>query len=454
VTGRRVAVLGFGITGQAVARSLTAAGDDVVVFDDAGGGSGTAVGAIAAELGVPVELTPPEAALEHRLRSFDLMVPSPGVPIHHPIYRAAAAAGVRVSAEIELAAELSTRQTGPRILAITGTNGKTTVTTLVAAIFNGSGIRALAAGNIGVPMIDAVQADVEVVVAEVSSFQLQFTHSFRPEVSCWLNLAPDHLDWHTSMEHYGAAKARVWANQQPGDSAVFNADDGAVREYARQIPHGVCRVEFSTKTRAPYRLEGSRLVGPDGQEVIGVDDLPRALPHDVANALAATAVSLSGGATIDGCRKALATTALLPHRVSFVGTGSGVTWYDDSKATTPDSVLAAVAGFSSVVLIAGGRNKGLDLGVLAKASPPVRSVVAIGEAAAEIREAFAGLVPVETAVSMTAAVDAAARLAEQGDAVILSPGCASFDWYRSYAARGDDFAAIVNQRLGKKEGLC
>ena len=213
-------------------------------------------------------------------------------------------------------------------------------------------------------------------------------------------------------------------------------------------------VEFSTTSRAPYMLDGSCLVGPGGIEVIEVGDLPRALPHDLANALAATAVSMSGGATLEGCRHALASAELLPHRVSFVGAVDGISWYDDSKATTPDAVLAAVGGFSSVVLIAGGRNKGLDLGVLATAVPPVRSVVAIGEAAAEIQAAFAGLVPVETAGSMRAAVDTAARLAERGDAVILSPGCASFDWYRSYAARGDDFAAIVTQRLGEKEGPC
>ncbi len=453
MSGRRIVVMGFGVTGQAVARSLVATGDAVVVFDDASTEPGTTAAAAAGAIGVAVEPTP-TAGLEARLRNFDLMVPSPGVPVNHPIYAAAAAAGLRVSAEIELAAEIATEQGGPRIVAITGTNGKTTVTTLVAAIFNDSGVRAMAAGNIGVPMIEAVRADVEVVVAEVSSFQLQFTHSFRPEVSCWLNLAPDHLDWHTNMDHYGAAKARIWANQGPGDTAVLNADDMAAHVYARRIPDGVSLVEFSTTSRAPYMLEGSYLVGPEGTEVIEVGDLPRALPHDLANALAATAVSMSGGATLAGCRKALASAVLLPHRVSFVGAVDGISWYDDSKATTPDAVLAAVGGFSSVVLIAGGRNKGLDLGVLATAAPPVRSVVAIGEAAAEIQAAFAGLVPVETAGSMTAAVDAAARRAEPGDAVILSPGCASFDWYRSYAARGDDFAAIVTERLGEKEGPC
>jgi UDP-N-acetylmuramoylalanine--D-glutamate ligase len=188
--------------------------------------------------------------------------------------------------------------------------------------------------------------------------------------------------------------------------------------------------------------------------LISVADLPRALPHDRANALAAAAVALAAGATPEGCRCALARTPLLPHRVSLVGESGGVRWYDDSKATTPASVLAAVAGFPSVVLIAGGRNKGLDLTALVATVPPVRAVVAIGEATAELQATFANLVPVTAAVSMDAAVHAAAGVARDGDAVLLSPGCASFDWYPSYAARGDHFASIVTRSLTAREREC
>ncbi len=184
------------------------------------------------------------------------------------------------------------------------------------------------------------------------------------------------------------------------------------------IPPGVERLAFSTRTHAAYSLGQDYLVGPDGTKLMPVADLPRALPHDVANSLAAAAVALAAGATVAGCRAALGSTPPLPHRVGFVAEGMGISWYDDSKATTPASVLAAVAGFPSVVLIAGGRNKGIDLGALAAAVPPVRAVIAIGEAAGEIEHAFARLVPVAIAGSMSAAVDAAKAWPDPG-----TPSC-------------------------------
>ena len=275
-------------------------------------------------------------------------------------------------------------------------------------------------------------------MAEVSSFQLQFTEAFRPLVSCWLNLAPDHLDWHPDMAHYAAAKARIWAAQSHGDVAVVNADDPAVMAAAGRVPAGVRVVTFSGTGDADFAVQRrtarpDRLVGPDGLDLIGIDELPRRLPLDLANGLAAAATALMAGATLEGCREGLRQFTGLPHRVELVADADGVRWYDDSKATTPASVLAALAGFDSVVLIAGGRNKGLDLSVLGHAVPPVRAVVAIGEMAADIEAAFGARVPVVTASSMAGAVGAAEQLAQPGDAVLLSPGCASFDWYRSYA---------------------
>jgi UDP-N-acetylmuramoylalanine--D-glutamate ligase len=451
VTGRHVVVIGFGVTGRAVARALVAAGDRPLIFDDR---YPSDTDTAAAEIGVTVEPMPSGSALAARLAACDLVVPSPGVPFGHPVYAAAAAAGVPVRSEIEVAAQLAAQAGRPRLVAITGTNGKTTVTTLVTAILQASAVPAIAAGNIGVPMIEAVESSAEVVVAEVSSFQLEYTDTFQPVVSCWLNLAPDHLDWHPSLAHYAEAKARVWANQRPGDTAVFNADDPAVVAAAHLIPAGVDRVTYSINQPAPFSLRADRLVGPGGQTLIPVAELPRALPHDLSNALAAAAVARAAGATMEGCRLALAGSLPLPHRVSLVGAADGIRWYDDSKATTPASVLAAVAGFTSVVLIAGGRNKGLDLGVLATAAPPVRAVVAIGEAAAEVEAAFGGVAPVTAASSMEAAVGVAAELARRGDDVILSPGCASFDWYPSYAARGDHFAAVVTRLLDRGERRC
>jgi UDP-N-acetylmuramoylalanine--D-glutamate ligase len=449
-----VLVIGFGVTGRAAGRVLAAGGDDVTVFDDA---PATGAAATAMELQVSLRATPPARELEKAVAGFDLVVPSPGVPVGHPVYAAAAAAGVPVRSEIELAARVAVEQGGPQLVAITGTNGKTTVTTLVTAMLVASGRRAVAAGNIGVPMIDAVSSKQEVVVAEVSSFQLQFTETFRPGVSCWLNLAEDHLDWHPSIEHYAAAKARIWANQAAGDTAVINADDPMVAAAARLLPDGVARQTFSITTdrsATGYHIDSDRLVTPAGELIIRVGELPRAWPHDVANTLAATATALAAGATIAGCRLAAAEQKLLPHRLSLVAAEAGVSWYDDSKATTPASVLAAVSGFPSVVLIAGGRNKGLDLRPLRNAVPPVRAVVAIGESAGEVQSALGDLVGVTPAKSMEDAVDAAAAAARAGDAVVLSPGCASFDWYSSYAARGDHFASIVTQRLARGEQPC
>jgi UDP-N-acetylmuramoylalanine--D-glutamate ligase len=444
-----VAVIGFGVTGQAVARSLLARGEEVVVYDDH---PGPATAEAAAALGIEVIPTPAPEALRRGLAASDLVVPSPGVPVSHPVYAIVGELGVPVVSEIELAAG-SIITDRPRLIAITGTNGKTTVTTLVTAILRRAGIHALAAGNIGLPLIEAVESAAEVIVAEVSSFQLQYTERFHPGVSCWLNLAADHLDWHPTPEHYAAAKSRIWANQTRGDSAVWNGDDPAVARAAVSMPGGIDRIEFSTSRRAPYWFDGTRLLGPTGP-IMPVTDLPRAFPHDIANALAAAAVAQAAGASAQACRLALAEAPLLPHRVSLVGEGGGVSWYDDSKATTPASVLAAVTGFDSVVLIAGGRNKGLDLGVLGSTVPPVRAAVAIGECAGEVGEALAELVPLETAGSMAEAVRFAARLAEPGDAVLLSPGCASFDWYPSYAARGDDFVAAVQKILEKGGPSC
>jgi UDP-N-acetylmuramoylalanine--D-glutamate ligase len=196
-----------------------------------------------------------------------------------------------------------------------------------------------------------------------------------------------------------------------------------------------------------FRVDDGVLLTPDGGQIIDVASLQRSLPHDVENALAASATALAAGADLDGVRTALREWRGFPHRVALVGDAGGVQWYDDSKATNPHAALAALRGFGSVVLIAGGRNKGLDLSMLADAADRVRAVVAIGDAAAEVEKAFAGLRPVTVATSMNDAVRAAAAYAEPGDAVLLSPGCASFDWYQSYAERGDDFARAVHDVL-------
>ncbi|HEX2274420.1 MAG TPA: UDP-N-acetylmuramoyl-L-alanine--D-glutamate ligase [Acidimicrobiales bacterium] len=435
-------VVGLGRSGAAVARHLRDRGANVVAVDDAPGDDARAN---AARLGIELREAPDEEALARLVAGADVVVPSPGVPEDHPVFGLASAAGVAVRSEVELAFRWSRRP----IVAVTGTNGKTTVTALVTEMLVASGRRAVAGGNIGLPLSDAVRRDVEVVVAEVSSFQLRWTDTFRPSVAVWLNLAEDHLDWHPDLASYVAAKARIWANQGRGDVAVANADDPVVMKEAAAVRS---RLEtFGLEQPADWRVVDGVLKGPPGR-ILPVAELPRALPHDLSNALAASAAALAAGASREGVRAALRAFEGLPHRLTLVAEAGGVRWYDDSKATNPHAALAAVSGFDSVVLVAGGRNKGLDLGVLARRADRLRAVVAVGEAAPDVEEAFAGVRPVARAADMDEAVQAAAAVARPGDVVLLAPGCASFDSYGSYAERGADFARAVTRALGQAAG--
>jgi UDP-N-acetylmuramoylalanine--D-glutamate ligase len=432
----RVLLVGFGLTNQAVGRALIARGHRVTATDDA---PSDATRQVAAELGVELAAAPDDAALDALVAASELVVPSPGLPDRHPAFGRSAAHGITTATELDLAAVWDQRP----IVAITGTNGKTTVTTMVTAMLEASGIACVDAGNNDLPLVAAIDDPApEWFVVEASSFRLGRTHGWAPRVATWLNLAPDHLDVHATHADYEAAKARIWSSQASTDVAVGNLDDPVV---ARRLAAAPARqVSWSTSdAAATYHLTGGELVGPGGV-IVAADELPRSLDHDVSNALAAAATAEAAGCSRESVRRVLVGFGPLPHRVAPVATLDGVTFYDDSKATVPHATLAAVRGFDSVVLIAGGRNKGLDLGTLAEGADHIRAVVAIGEAATEVSVAFEGVRPVEVARSMTEAVATAARLARSGDAVLLSPACASFDWYASYAARGDDFAAAVH----------
>ncbi len=262
----------------------------------------------------------------------------------------------------------------------------------------------------------------------------------------WLNLAPDHLDWHGDMASYAAAKARLWANAGPDDVAVANVEDPVVLEAARASR---ARVVTFGLAGGDWRVAGDELVGPHGP-LLAVGELARDLPHDRANALAAAATADAAGAAPEAVAAVLRSFRGLPHRITPVGEHGGVRWLDDSKATDPHAAVTAVRGFDSVVLLAGGRNKGLDLSVLAEEAGRLRAVVAIGEAAPEVAAAFAGsAVPVSVATSMDDAVARARAAARPGDVVLLSPGCASYDWYGGYGERGDDFARAVAEELAR-----
>jgi UDP-N-acetylmuramoylalanine--D-glutamate ligase len=377
-----------------------------------------------------------------RARAADHVVPSPGVRPDPPAIAAALAAGVAVRSEVDVAVErLRARVPTPRLVAVTGTNGKTTVTTMIAAMCAEAGLRSAAVGNIGPPIISATDADTDVVVAEVSTFQLEFTTAaFVPDVAVLLNVAQDHIDWHDSVEAYAAAKARVFAHQRPGDVLVANADDAVAARLARGAPGGVVWYTIGEPRPGGYGVRSGMLVGPGGV----VAPVPTARSaHHAGNALAAAAAALEVGVDAPSIARALATWPGLPHRVQPVAVVGGVEYVDDSKATNGHAAASALEGFEHVVLIAGGRDRSRDLGLLRRYAPKLRAVVAIGEAAPTVASVFEGLVPVAQANSMHDAVRAAAAEAGTGDTVLLSPGCASFDWYESYAARGDDFVREV-----------
>jgi UDP-N-acetylmuramoylalanine--D-glutamate ligase len=434
----RALVVGLGVAGESAARALLAHGWDVDLVEDR---PTDASRARAKALGLPLVESPSASDVGALVDAVDVVVPSPPVPYAHPAIQHALATGTRVWTEFELAAQWS----DVPVVAITGTDGKTTVTTLVEHMLTASGKRTMSVGNNETPLVDVLDRDLDIYVVEASSFRLQFIDTFRPAVGVWLNLAPDHLDWHGSIEHYAAAKARLWEHQTADDLAVANAEDAVVMSHTSGIR---ARVETFGLATGDWRVEDGALVGPGGVELVRVDELHRSLPHDCTNVLAAAAASFGAGATVDGVRGAIRAFRGLPHRVSLVSDHGGVRWYDDSKATGPNAVHAAVRGFDSVVLIAGGRNKGLDLGELAEDVDRIRAVVAIGEAGPLVESAFAGKRPVVIAESMDDAVARAAAFARDGDAVLLSPGCASYDWYSSYAERGDDFARAVRELVG------
>lgn len=431
-------VVGLGITGQALVRALVARGSMVTATDDR---ASTEQQDLAHALGATWADPPSGSGWGPLVAAHDGVLPSPGIPERHPLFAAARAGGVPIRSELDLAAAWD----GRPVALITGTNGKTTVTMLVTAMLEASGVAAFAAGNVEVPLVAAIDDPrPQVFVVEASSFRLTHASGHRPVVATWLNFAPDHLDVHLDLEGYRAAKARVWASHAHGGTAVANADDPVV---AAAAPAGERTQTFGLVAPADWHVADGRLRGPGGLDLVAVDELTRSLPHDRANALAAAATALAAGATVAGIRTALRTFEGLPHRVELVGEAGGVRWYDDSKATAPHATVAALSGFEGAVLIAGGRNKGLDLGELAAISDHLRAVVAIGEATDDVVAAFRGKVPVSTAGSMDDAVAAAAAMAEPGTAVLLSPGCASFDWYPSYAARGDDFQRAVRAHL-------
>jgi len=430
----RTLVIGAGVSGRAAARLSTALGDEVMVFDrdpaaiaDLAGTYPIASGDWSADL----------------LARADRLVVSPGVPERASEIRDALAQGISVISEVELAASVVEAP----LVAVTGTNGKTTVTALIADMFTAAGRKSVATGNIGTAFADVATEPWDVVVVEVSSFQLRFVDRFHPRVAVLLNIAEDHLDWHGTLQAYAAAKANIFRNQDGGDLLIYDIDDpGACLAVAR-APSRLMAVSGTGVPDGGAGPEDGRLRVPGGSVPLdGVRDASFIV--DLA-AAAAAARELEVG--LDAIASVVSGFHPGPHRRTTVGEWGGVSWVDDSKATNPHAALAATAAYPSVVLIAGGRNKGLDLAPLVRADT-VRYVVAIGETRDEIAAAVADPGRVTTADSLPDAVASAAMVAGAGDTVLLAPGCASFDMFSSYAARGDAFAEAVRRFHDRRPG--
>jgi UDP-N-acetylmuramoylalanine--D-glutamate ligase len=445
--GVRALVVGLGKSGIAAARLLADRGARVQAADRRPADELQA--AEQALLGSGVDLIagghPPSLVEEA-----DLVVTSPGVPTDAPVLAAARAAGIPVWAEVELAF----RFLRGRVVGVTGSNGKSTTTSMIGTVLRNGGVPGGTGGNLGTPLSVLLAEDGPAAVhaVELSSFQLEWVDAFRAQVGVVVNFSPDHLDRHGSLDAYAAAKARLLDTQEPEDAAVLNADDPESRRFERHLRGRL----FSFSTRGPVArgagIEDGMLALrgipglPGPVSLLPAASLPVPGEHNLANALAAGLACALAGVPGGAIARGLATFQALPHRLQKVGAVRGVDYYDDSKATNLDATARALASFppGSVHLILGGKDKGADWHSLAAlARRHARRILLVGEAASVIRRALEGVVPLEDCGTVQAAVRAAARTAAPAEVVLLAPGCASFDQYRSFEERGDDFARAV-----------
>lgn len=440
-------VYGLAVAGESTVRALLRHGVAVKVADDT---ITDARSALAVELGVEL-FDAAQTPAEQLLEGCTLLCPAPGVAEHHPIVTAAQHLGLDIASEIELAYRWEQeRRGGPRpMLAVTGTDGKTSTTKLTVAMLEAAGVRSVDAGNTDTPLVDAIDAQngdgtemYDAFVVECSSFRLAFTPTFRADAAAWLNVQPDHLNWHTSMASYEAAKAQVFVNQRPDDIVIGFATDIAVMGHLAAAPS---RTLSFGLTAGEYRLEDGLLIGPSGT-IAPISSLRRTLPHDITNALAASALVLETGlADTDAIERALGSFVGPPHRLERLGSHNGADWFNDSKATTPHAASAAIRSFKNIVLIAGGADKGVDLSSMADDAWRCIGVLAIGTTASTITNVFASVGQVELVGSLERAVERAATWARPGDTVLLSPGCASLDQFANFEERGEVFRALFTQ---------
>lgn len=445
----RIAILGFARSGRSLASALLHRGVEVSIGDDRAEADfeGTAP---FREAGVRFSFGGPG---EDLLDGAEWLVLSPGVPLSAPLVARARARGLAVLSEFEVAWRIAEEEVeGENVwIAVTGTNGKSTTTSWIAHILRRAGRPVALAGNIGVPLSDFLsERKPRDFVCELSSFQLEAIDRFRPQVAVLTNVTPDHLDRYADFEEYRAAKQRLFENQREGDVAVVNSDDRAA---ASAETGKARRVPFSRRAEAPGGawLEASALVsevnGPRRQ-MLPASELALPGAHNLENALAAMAAAQAAGASDEDVCEGLRRFHGLPHRTELVAEAAGVRWINDSKGTNVDATVKSLEGFpeGSVLLILGGRDKHGDFPALAgPVARAARRVLTIGEAAPLIEKALAGVVNVERAGTMARAVERARELARPGDAVLLSPACASFDQYKNFEERGNDFARLVRE---------
>ena len=443
-------MFGLGVAGLAVANALHERGESVILADD----QATKLHKdFARALNCEFIDATDEVAVVSTLKRITRLAPAPGISESHHVMATARQMGLTISSELELAYNIEELRTGgPRpMLGITGTDGKTTTTLMTAAMLHAAGHKSLAVGNTETPLIAALNTDTQVFAVECSSFRLANCENFRTRASVWLNLAPDHLDWHTNMESYTSAKAQMWAHTRAGDVAVAPVDDAQILRVAHE---STARTVTFGATHGDYHAQDGRLNSPHGS-IMNIADMKRAMPHDITNALAAAAISIESGLVEPShVARALSEFDNAPHRIEYVETIDGVRWFNDSKATSPHASAVAIKSFQNIVLIAGGRNKGLDLHELANQPQRVKAVVAIGDDALEIEKAFDGVCRVVRGGSMQEAVRLARTLAVSGDVVLLSPACTSYDWYNNYMERGEDFMQCVRNeaKLNQQQG--
>ncbi|MFF5936331.1 UDP-N-acetylmuramoyl-L-alanine--D-glutamate ligase [Streptomyces sp. NPDC012508] len=457
--GKRVTVAGLGVSGIPAARVLHGLGAVVTVVND---GDDERSRAQADELraeGITVRLGDGDTLPE----GTELIVTAPGWRPDKPLFTAAAEAGVEVWGDVELAWRLRGPDAAPW-LAVTGTNGKTTTVRMLASILEAAGLRTAAVGNIGVSLLDAVLGEeaYDVLAVELSSYQLHWAPSLRAHSAAVLNLAPDHLDWHGSMEAYAADKGRIYEGNTV--ACVYNVADKATEDLVREadVEEGCRAIGFTLGTPGPSQLGVVEGILVDrafvenrqkqAQELAEVADVQPPAPHNIANALAAAALARAFGVAPKAVRDGLRAFRPDPHRIELVEEIQGVVYVDDSKATNTHAAEASLAACDPIVWIAGGLAKGATFDeIVAKSAKRLRGVVLIGADRALIREALARHAPEVPVVdldrtdtgAMSAAVEEASRLARPGDTVLLAPACASMDMFANYNKRGEAFADAV-----------